>query len=316
MTLCHIIEKELKRIKKVAALKKAPDIEIGPHCNDPYDCTFKGHCWKGFPEYSVFDLPGVGPKTGWKMIDQGNLKIKDLNAEDFTKTMKKAIEVTKNNKISIDKEGINKAIKDWQWPLYFLDFETLSEAIPRFEGTRPFESIPFQYSCHVWRDPNNKTLEHFEYLHTENTDPREAIAKSLVKNFGNKGSVVAWAKHVEGNALKSLAKQFPKYNKALIKLAGRLVDPMPVFKQNVYHKEFKGSFSIKYVSPALLGEQADYSQLEVTGGLVSQAIATSLMRGNITDPKQKQETIQALLEYCRQDTMGMVDLVEWLHKNS
>ncbi|HSG68593.1 MAG TPA: DUF2779 domain-containing protein [Bacteroidales bacterium] len=32
--------------KEALNLKSSPLIEVGPHCRDPYDCDFIGHCWK------------------------------------------------------------------------------------------------------------------------------------------------------------------------------------------------------------------------------------------------------------------------------
>ena len=197
--------------------------------------------------------------------------------------------MVKSGKDYIDKKSIKAELDQWQWPLYFFDFETNSEPIPRFKGDKPYTPIPFQYSCHVWKSPGSE-LEHFEYLHIDETDPREPLVKSIIKNFGKKGSVVAYSKGYEAMVLTNLADRFPKHKKALLFIKSRLVDPLPIIKNNIYLKEFKGSFSIKKVAPALIGEKLSYKDLDVADGTEAQAVVEGLI------------------------TLAMVGLVKWLFR--
>jgi len=175
----------------------------------------------------------------------------------------------------------------------------------------------------------NQELTHFEYLHLENTDPREAIAKALANGFGEKGSVLSYYASVEKGILKGLAESekriltelaesekriltelaesVPKYAKKLLAIVDRIVDRYTVFKNNVYDPEFFGSFSIKTVAPVLLGSAFDYDRLKVGGGMESRAIADKIMRGAEAGTLKDD-----LLAYCRQDTIAMVELFKWL----
>ena len=134
-------------------------------------------------------------------------------------------------------------------PFSYLDFETIAYAIPKYNGTRPYQQLPFQFSCHVQARPNG-IPDHLEYLHDSETDPREAIAKALVSMVPKTGSVIAYNMAFERQVLLALAKQFPKYRGALEGIAQCLVDPLPVIRAHVYYPAFCGSFSIKAVAPA------------------------------------------------------------------
>src|SRR5690606_22794397 len=92
----------------------------------------------------------------------------------------------------------------WSWPLYFFDFETINPAIPRYPNTEPYKQIPFQFSCHVWNSPGSE-LQHFEYLHTDTSDPRPPLIEAMLKGFGNTGSIVAYNMKFEIGVIKALA---------------------------------------------------------------------------------------------------------------
>lgn len=303
------VESEIKNLIPITQSKIAPPVGIGEHCDSPYPCPFKAHCWKDFPDYSVLDLPGMS-KKGWENYHQGKKLIADLNADDFKGKVSRAINATKSNEIFVERKVIRSELKNWQWPLYFLDFETINPAIPRYAKTSPYTQVPFQFSCHVWPAANKK-LQHFEFLHTESSDPRPFVAAALAEGIGSKGSIVSYSKGFEAGVMKKLAAQSPKHREKLLHIIDRLVDPLPLFREYVYHREFRGSFSIKAVAPALLGARLKYDDLEVSHGQQAQVVVAQLMSGQV--PEAERERLrQSLLAYCRQDTLAMVELVKWL----
>jgi len=310
--LLPMLKDRIADLHKVVSAAKEPKIEIGPHCSAPYECSFKAHCWKKFPSLSVFNLPGVGEVKGWQLISEGKLRIQDLEAAEFNGNARRAIEVTQSGKRWVEPEGILEAVEQWQWPLYFLDFETLMPAIPRYHGCTPYTQVPFQISCHVWKSPKHK-LEHFEYLHLDSSDPRPPIAKVLAEKIGAKGSVIAYNAGFEKRVLEKLAKDVPKHAKSLKAIVERLVDPLPVMRKHVYDPQFFGSFSIKNVAPALLGKNLGYENLDVGDGMLAQTLAEQIIRSKVSGDKAR-EIREALLEYCRQDTMAMVELAKWMMK--
>lgn len=245
---------DVEKIIDVVRASTVPDRKIGKHCDDPYACAFKTQCWSDFPKRSVFDLPGIGAVKGWNLISEGKVKIEDLNEFDFKGKTQRAIQVVKSNKRWTNSDGIKGGLTQLQWPLYFLDFETLAPVIPRYSGTSPYSDVPFQFSCHVWRSPDSE-IEHFEYLHLDESDPRPTIIQALVNGIGESGSVVAFNKGTEKGILKKLADQFPKWAVTLNSIAERLVDPLPIFRENFCDPVSIGDFSIKTLAPAILGEK-------------------------------------------------------------
>ena len=68
-----------------------------------------------------------------------------------------------------------------------------------------------------------------------------------------------------------------------------------------------GSYSLKSVLPALVPEMT-YDGMEISdGAMASQAYFTM---GEISDPAELSRLRKSLLEYCRQDTLGLVRLLE------
>lgn len=300
-------------LQQIAAQKTEITQAIGPQCTKPYPCAFQKHCWKDFPKPSLFDLPGIGEVKGWELMGQGKRLIEDLEVGDYPPKALRAVEIHLTQKTFVDASAIAQATADWAWPLYFLDFETLAPALPRYAGTKPYGEVPFQFSCHV-QDSPGAGLRHFEYLHLDASDPRPALARHLVNNFGATGSIVAYSMGVEKGILLKLAESFPEHQVFLRDLAERLVDLLPVVRNHVYDAKFLGSFSIKKVAPALLGSQFAYDRLTVSDGLISRAIAEKFIRGQI--PAAEAAALrEALLVYCRQDTLAMAEIVRWLHSD-
>ena len=309
------------QLKKVLQKKSAPDIDIGPHCGSPYPCPYQSLCFaeKKIPEISVFDIPGLAGKKKWELYAAGLSDLKDVQKAEglkFTQMQHKMIEVSTSGKSRIDPKAIARELKRFKYPLYYLDFETIGPAVPRYAGTRPYAQVPFQFSCHIQASPES-TLSHAEYLHDTMSDPREPLARALVSAIGLDGSVVAYNKAFEAGCLKKLAELFPDLAPRLLDIAARLVDPLPIFRAHVYTREFAGSFSIKSVAPALLGSTMSYEGMAVSDGTEAQAayeelIAPGTASAESTRGTRKLELRTAMLEYCRQDTLAMVELVGWL----
>ncbi len=302
------------RLQKSLGKPKAPRVDIGPHCDSPYECEFKSHCWpeKKIPEISVFDIPQLAADRKWALYQKGTVELSQVlkAKEKLSPKQRKMIDVTLSGQRQVDRDAIAKELGAWKYPLHFLDFETTAPAIPRLDGTTPFEKIPFQFSCHVQPKPEGPLL-HSEYLHDSSSDPREPLVKALLASIGAKGSVVAYNQSFEKRCLVALAKRFPAHESALTSIAERLVDPLPILKAHVYDREFRGSFGMKSVAPALLGNEMSYDAMAVGDGVEAQ-VAFDEWIADSTSPERKKELRAAMLEYCRKDTLALVHLVEWL----
>lgn len=325
MALLPGIPARLAGFQTMLAGGAVPSVAIGPHCADPYGCDFKDHCWAaaGVPALSVFDIPGLGVRA-WDLYRAGVIALKDISATDFklNALQKRMVAVSLSGERFMDVKKIARELREWQFPLISFDFETIMYAIPRYDGCRPYQQLPFQFSCHVLTagpsgDGTDGALSHFEYLHVQDTDPRRAIAEAIVGAVPTSGSVVAYNKGFEGRVLRELASEFADLRSALLGVAARLVDPWPLIKSAVYDVGFAGSFSLKDVGPALLGDGASYADLSVGDGQQAQAAYVEMIGltpgdSNAGVASRFKELRDSLLKYCRQDTLVVLDLVKWL----
>ena len=165
-----------------------------------------------------------------------------------------------------------------------------------------------QYSLHIQRTPNAR-LEHKEYLHTENSNPIIPLCKALQKDIGNGGSVIVWNKGFEGMCNRSMAESAPAFNDFLLDVNARFFDLMEVFSKRMYvHKDFKGSSSIKKVLPVLVPELS-YKILDIRDGGAATTTWGKLIFA-MENEAEKRESIHALLEYCKMDTLAMVKVLQ------
>lgn len=283
-----------------------PDISIGPHCNDPYQCDFKEYCWQEVPSPSVFNLYRMTRKRKFKLYHQGKISYADVCGEKLTPAQRLQVDSALAQEVYIDQQAIREFVNNVIYPINFLDFETFNSAVPKFPGQRPYSTqIPFQYSLHILHDDGE--IEHREFLADEDQDPRAEIAQRLAEDVTPRGSIVAYSQSTEKSIIRRLANEFAEYEHSLMPMDRRFIDLLRPFQQLMYyHPEFNGSFSIKSVLPAMFADDAalDYKALDIQAGAMASMIYADLDR--IDDDSEKQKLRAALLEYCRLDTLAMV----------
>ncbi|MDQ5944435.1 MAG: hypothetical protein QG658_503 [Patescibacteria group bacterium] len=210
----------------------------------------------------------------------------------------------------IDKPKIAEFLQQLEYPLYFLDYETMSGLIPYFDGHRPYQQVPFQYSLHVLEAPHAE-LTQKEYLHRENSDPSRPLTEQLIQDIGDKGSVIVWYEDFEKGRNKELGEMMPEYKNAMEAINERVVDLMVPFKQKWYDDQrFNGSASIKNVLPVLC-PHLSYKELGIQEG----GSAQRLWMEAVLDEKradQKDQILEDLIEYCSLDTLAMVEIYKKL----
>jgi hypothetical protein len=292
-----------------------PNVDIGSYCLQPNQCGFTKHCWqeKKIPDVSVFNLPRIGDKK-WDLYYQGILSLSDPRLTDLNELQQRMVSCFKENKRYIDLLAIRNALSEWHFPFIFLDFETINPAIPAYNGTRPFEQVPFQFSVHYWKN-NHSELKHIEFLYTDENDPRPTLIPALLDACGKKGAIIAYFGRFESERIQALAQFSPTHSDELLDLTKRIVDPLPIIRDHIYDNEFFGSFSLKKVAPALLSAEYSYDGMRVANGNAAQRAYEKLIAKNTTDT-QKETLKKALLDYCKMDTLVMVELVKWLIKSS
>ncbi len=294
---------------------QVPVVNIGAHCLNPHECGFKEHCWKekGVPAFSVLNLPKLNDKK-WEYFNQGIISVDDARLTDLTPLQQRVVDVFKSGERFLDSKSIKAAIAHWKFPLVFLDFETMSPAIPRYIGTGPYMHVAFQFSVHVMTSKESEVTHH-EFFHEFPTDPRPTLIPALLKACEGEGSIVSYYGRFETDRILEMAKSFSEYAEQLEALTQRIVDPLPVIRDFIYDKEFKGSFSLKAVVPALLGEDESYEGMKVANGGDAQRAYEEIINSKTTS-ERKNELLKASLEYCKKDTWVMVELVKWLFENS
>jgi len=298
---------KLQSLKSMLDAGKVPDVPIGPQCTYPFDCDFMGHCWKDVPDYSVFNISRIGDRA-FDLYREGIVRIADIPGNfDLSDSQKMQVQAEKTGEVFRDQDALAEFNESLEFPLYFMDFETFMPAIPMYEGTRPYQMLPFQYSLHVVRAPG-KEPEHFAFLGSPPDDPREEFIRSLLTNVGKRGSVITWNQSFENARLAELSRDLPAYSQGITELLERVVDLMSPFQHRHYYTpEMKGSFSIKSILPALVPELS-YKDLEIQEGGTASLVYLSLYTD--PDPASVAAKRENLLKYCALDTLSMVKILE------
>lgn len=289
------------------------------HC----DCICKGsnsHCttsWysnSDLPEYPVHSISRIHKKKLTELVDSNIFGINDV-PEDFelSDNQRRQVNTAQTGKEYIDKTRISEFLETMKYPLAFLDYETYPSAVPRYNGYKPYQQIPFQFSLHVI-DSMDREPDHYDFIYTDQECPDEHFAKALKKHIPNTGSVVVWSQRFEKGINKQISEHFPEYEALMESINGRVVDLMiPFFgKTTMYdHPEFKGSASIKYVLPALV-PTLSYKDLHVQEGGAAADTWNRIVSGEYSDD-EKSIKIKALKDYCHLDTLAMVEIWKKLH---
>ncbi|MBI4016528.1 MAG: DUF2779 domain-containing protein [Candidatus Aenigmarchaeota archaeon] len=294
------IEEKIEEMVRIIKNPKMPLPALGTECVNPEKCPV---CMKDLPEHNVTELYWIGKKA-YPLINQGITRIADL-PKDFKLNPKQKIQKNciLSEKPYIDSPAIKEFLKQIKYPIYLLDFETIQPAIPLFDKTRPFQHVPFQLSLHIIEKPRAKP-EHIEFLAENADDPRTSIMNTL-KTIGRIGTVLAYNMSFEKGVIEDIQELFPK-EKWLHSLIDRMDDLLTPFKNFWYYNPKQhGSCSIKSVLPALTGKT--YKHLEISKG--DEAARKFLAMTYKSEKMDKGKLRKALLEYCKQDTEGMMEIL-------
>jgi len=297
---------------EVISRETCPEMIIGRHCRDPYDCPLV-ECWDHLSEHNIFTLY-YGGKKSFEMYNSGIVTVGEI-PDDYKLNGKQRIQqaCVVNGEPHVDREAIHDFLSSLQYPLYYLDFETIGPAVPLFDGVRPYQNIPFQFSVHVVKDEQSPPA-HYSYLASGTDDPRPALLAELQKVLGDSGSIIAYNKGFEEGILRGLAEAFLEYNDWIDQICSRLVDLLVPFRNfDYYHPAQKGSASLKAVLPAITGK--GYEDLDISDGQLASITFLAATYGDM--PKEGREKVMSDLdEYCGRDTEGMIWIVERLRELS
>ena len=301
-------------LERLAAMLEGPEPEvvIGARCSSPYTCDFTGYCHAFLPaDYPVTALPRISEEQLHSLLAAGITSMRDVPTDlpGLSRVQAEALEVVRSGEPRVDAVGLARSLKALEWPVYHLDFETLAPALPLWPGTRPYETIPFQYSIHVQSEDG--ACEHREYLHPGRDDPRRALTAHMLVDLGEAGSITHYTAY-ERTQLKGLAAALPEFSEQIAEVIARLVDLEPIIRNNTRHPDAAGRSSIKYVLPAWCPDLS-YAALAIGDGQIASARYLRVLKGHINGEDAGQ-VMDDLLEYCGLDTFAMVRLLDEMRR--
>lgn len=297
------------RIKECQTILAAamPVTGIGDQCQTPYDCPFNEYCSESEPAYPVRCLPNRG-KIVKELISEGILDIRDIPKGRLTKpTHERVRRVTKSGEAEIN-PSVAAVLKRFPYPRYYLDFETVAFAVPRWPETRPYQPIPFQWSCHV--EHADGKIEHKWFLDTSGDAPVKAVAHSLFSNLGDSGPIFMYTTY-EKRIISDLMVLVPDLASKLKAIIDRLVDLKPIVKDHYYHRDMKGSWSLKPVTSCIAPEISHANLEEVADGMAAQKAYLEIIAPETSDARSE-DLKKKLLDYCELDTLAMVRITRFL----
>jgi len=303
------IEERVFSLLEVVSNKICPEVTIGKHCLAPYECPLRTECWGFLPENSIFDLRG-GKTKQFSLYEQGILSIKDIpNNIPLSRQQRIQKECVITGTTHVEKEEIRQFLDILKYPLYYLDFETMGPAIPIYDGLRPYQTIPFQFSLHIVEDDKSEPIHH-SFLADGIEDPRPQLLHELQRLLGSEGSIIAYNSGFEEGVLKELVEAFPEYSDWLEGILVRIVDLLfPFSNFHYYHASQKDTASLKKVLPAITGK--GYEEIEIGAGMDASIAYERITYGSVTEEEIAKVRVD-LIKYCKLDTEGMIWIVDKL----
>ena len=283
-----------------------PEIAPGHQCNSPYACPFQGYCSPRDPDaFPVELLPRISEKAITLLKSRGYSDIRKIPGGVLENEKHEMVRrATRTGRRVFNFDATHDFMDQLGYPRYFMDFETINPAVPIWKGSRPYQQIPFQWSCHI--QGKSGDLRQEAYLATGETDPRREFAESLIAAVRSRGPILVYNAAFEASRLRELADHMPDLADALLGIVDRIVDLLPVARDHYYHPEMRGSWSIKAVLPTIAPE-LDYGNLAVADGGMAQEAFYEILNPE-TGVNRKEELRSQLLEYCGRDTLAMVRL--------
>jgi len=298
-------------MQKIINSKEEPKVSIGVHCANPYDCPLKEECWKGVPENSVFDFYRMLSKKKFELYNSGTVKLNEV-PDSVKLNDKQNIQrlLAEQGGIHKDETQIKNFLDHLEYPIYYLDFETINPAIPNFEGMKPYQRIPFQFSLHIQKEKGGE-CEHISFLAEGTSDPRPKFMQALRDNLSDTGSVLVYNQGFEKGVMNECSDALPEFKEWYIEnIIPRVKDLWDVFRNFWYYdSRQKGSASIKYVLPVL--SNLKYDNLDIKNGIFA-SLEYERVTYREVDGAEKKKVYDALEKYCELDTLAEVEIISGL----
>jgi hypothetical protein len=295
-------------LTRMLAEGATPAVAIGPHCHRPRACDCLGHCWAGVPDGSVLEIAHLTWERKFHLYDQGIVPMVDVGDEvKLPKQSRRHVAAHQRGRPIIDAAALCAFLERLTFPVFLLDFETVAPAIPLWDGTSPYQQVPFQFSLHTLRDLRSEP-DHTGFLAEPGPDPRPALVEALLRETEGEGSILAYHMPFELGVMRRLAAAFPERRPEIEQRLPRMDDLIVPFRAwHYWVPAMGGSFSIKSVAPALAPELT-YEGLEIADGLTASLAYERLIAG--VDALEAAQVHTSLEVYCERDTLAMVRVLQ------
>lgn len=300
------LERKISDQNRVLRSPASPTVAIGPHCDSPRTCPLHENCWSFLPKRSVLTLAS-GRAKGFKLLADGVKRLADIPPDvKLTTKQRTQRDAVISGTPFVDTLAVKAFLARLKYPLHFLDFETFATAIPMFDGVRPYQAVPFQFSLHIQAGLDSAPA-HRAFLADGRHDPRQEFMRRLIESIENSGSVVVYNAAFEKGVLDGCAAAMPEFSIWVAQVKSRVVDLLVPFRSfHLYHPAQDGSASLKATMPAWTG--TGYEALEIQDGNTASAEFLRISFGQV--PEIERRRVRRRLEaYCGRDTEGMVWLL-------
>lgn len=294
----------LPAMRACLGLTERPQLEPGSQCASPYPCAFWDRCTADKPDDWIASMPRLSQSQADRLKALGIEAISAI-PPDFPLTARQAVirEAIATGQPFVAPD-LGRLLHSYGPPACYLDFEAMMPPIPLYEGTRPYQTIPFQWSLHILA--GDGALHHREFLADGQGDPRRVFAETLIAALSGGAAPIIVYSAYEQTRLKELAAIFPDLAPSLTAIIARLVDLLPIVRNGIYFPDAGFTNSIKSVGPALCLDFT-YEDLDaIADGAAAAAAFLQLASGQISTPAKICRLREALLAYCERDTLAMV----------
>ena len=327
----EVMQEEKNIINHINKLKKitdhsspSPKVAMGKHCDKPHECDYKSRCKSLLPKSKNTSYQIIPYKSKELKDYCENKKITDLQdvPEKLLSAKRKGYAVEFQKKIQkahIDNEAwVNTDLKknlQFDWPIYFVDFETVQQNIPLIIGTKPFERLPFQWSLHKWESPekNISSVEGNSFLDFLSQDIERKFIESLLTAVGTAGTIFAHNMNYEKGILEQLMnkKCCKDLKDKIANIIIRLKDTLELSRENFYDPKMNGSWSLKDIVNAV-PDSISYNNLgEINDGNEAQ-LAWFICTEKNTSKEEIKKQSTLLKKYCSKDTLNPYYLLKHL----
>ena len=305
----------VKELFGIIALKKCPEFKNGEEYHDDESGIHDDDkIWRDNPESDIFDLYRGGKKA-LELFNMGVFNIKNIPTHHELNDKQMIQKKTHSTgRAHVESDELRSFIEGLKYPLYFIDFETYNTAIPLYDGLKPYQQIPFQFSVHLVAKKGKKPT-HYSFIAEGSADPRPKFTKELKRAIGTLGSIIVYNQSFEQTIVKNLGALLPEYKDWADSTVKRMVDLLVPFRNFAYyHPKQRGSISLKRVLPALTG--TTYENFEIANGSQASLSYLFITHGSYDGEKPTLKEIKKvradLEKYCGQDTEGMIWILDKL----